>query len=99
MQTPQLSAIKSQSGFPAFTGLSTHAPGSLFQPQLGAPANQFWKRIAPGSVPCTGLNPPEDRGVYPHITLDAGVCVKADFPMNARSPFPTNKRSDDSDLA
>jgi hypothetical protein len=34
------------------------------------------------------VNPPEDRGVYPHITLDAGVCVKADFPMNARSPFP-----------
>jgi hypothetical protein len=57
VQTPQLGAIKSQGGFPAFTGLSTRALGLALGFRPGASADQVYKPITPDWVPCTGLNP------------------------------------------
>ena len=84
VQTPQLGAIKSPSGFPAFTGLSTRALGSALGLRPGASADQVYKPLAPGWVPCTGLKPLEGA---------EGILKMAFGPVQAaserRSPAPT----------
>ena len=64
VQRPQPGAIKSQSGFPAFTRLSTRALASALGLRPGASADQVYKPIAPGWVRCTGFKPPGGQGVY-----------------------------------